>query len=316
MPRARQGGSGQRRLHRGRRRSTSSCPAARSRRRSRHCGSRARGFAPLPRAMQSRRAPRAERSRAPGDRESTTALRPCSARRAGRGIPVRHWERNAAPGRSPARVARLESLPPIDTVAPNTNPISLRNSDARQLGAVLAARCGPSTGSFQAGLVVVIPERLPFGMIGVEQRSPACPFSTAASFHARFCASCTPVLRPKPPVGGISCAASPARNNAPVTVTVGDDRRRLPGADAENLHRQIGLADALADQLAAAFRARNRRGVAVLLEAVDQEAPAVVRVYRQEGARADPAARRNRAPPAGRAPSAVRSARNRMLTLS
>jgi hypothetical protein len=34
-------------------------------------------------------------------------------------------------------------------------------------------------------------------------------------FHARLCASATPVLPPKPPVGGMTCAASPARKTRP-----------------------------------------------------------------------------------------------------
>ena len=46
-------------------------------------------------------------------------------------------------------------------------------------------------------------------------RGPATPFRTSPILQARPHASCTPVLPPKPPLGGIVCAASPARNTRP-----------------------------------------------------------------------------------------------------
>ena len=43
----------------------------------------------------------------------------------------------------------------------------------------------------------------------------ACPFSTAAIFHARLYESWTDVLEPSPLLGGCRCTASPAQNTRP-----------------------------------------------------------------------------------------------------
>ena len=55
----------------------------------------------------------------------------------------------------------------------------------------------------------------PLQLVGVEQRSAAPPFSTAASFQARFTASPMPVFIPWPPTGLWTWAASPSRNARP-----------------------------------------------------------------------------------------------------
>ena len=46
-------------------------------------------------------------------------------------------------------------------------------------------------------------DRVPFGVVGVEEASGDVPLTTWASFHPRLTASCTPVLRPWPPCGGV-----------------------------------------------------------------------------------------------------------------
>jgi hypothetical protein len=47
---------------------------------------------------------------------------------------------------------------------------------------------------------------------GCRRLSGAVSFTTCASFHPRFTASCTPVLSPCPPIGECTCAPSPANN--------------------------------------------------------------------------------------------------------
>src|SRR5205807_2020529 len=53
-----------------------------------------------------------------------------------------------------------------------------------------------------------LPQQLGRGLGG-----RACP--PPANFQPRFTASCTPVLRPWPPCGGCTCAASPASRTRP-----------------------------------------------------------------------------------------------------
>ena len=61
---------------------------------------------------------------------------------------------------------------------------------------------------------------------------PAIPLSTSASFQARLCASWMPVLPPKPPFGGIRCAASPARKTRPSWIAPRHVRGRAPARHA------------------------------------------------------------------------------------
>ena len=53
------------------------------------------------------------------------------------------------------------------------------------------------------------------GFVGCEQTCPGLPGTTAASFQQRLCASCIPLVSPRPPVGGCRCAASPTMNTRP-----------------------------------------------------------------------------------------------------
>jgi hypothetical protein len=51
--------------------------------------------------------------------------------------------------------------------------------------------------------------------VAVEQRIGRVALSTAASFHARLSASCTPELAPRAPKGDTPCAESPANSTRP-----------------------------------------------------------------------------------------------------
>ena len=53
-------------------------------------------------------------------------------------------------------------------------------------------------------------DRVALGVVVSRRLSGDVPLTTWASFHPRFTASCTPMLRPCPPTGGCTCAASPA----------------------------------------------------------------------------------------------------------
>ena len=95
-------------------------------------------------------------------------------------------------------------------------------------------------------------DRTPLGVVGVEQLRPRVPPSTRASFQARLCASATPVLPPKPPVGGIAWAASPARKIRPSWKRSAHSARGVPLLHVLDLDRQIRRPERLADVLDAA----------------------------------------------------------------
>ena len=53
-------------------------------------------------------------------------------------------------------------------------------------------------------------DRVALGMVGIQEAFRGCPVDHLGQFHPRFTASCTPVLRPSPPTGLWTSAASPA----------------------------------------------------------------------------------------------------------
>ena len=68
--------------------------------------------------------------------------------------------------------------------------------------------------------------------------------TTCASFQPRFTASCTPVLRPCPPTGECTCAASPASRTRPVAVGRGLPRRvGEPGDQSGTVDPVVGPVD-------------------------------------------------------------------------
>jgi len=66
------------------------------------------------------------------------------------------------------------------------------------------------------------PEQIAAAKKVTAAKPAAAPVATKATFHAKFAASCNPVLSPWPPAGLWMCAASPANNTRPLQWTYED----------------------------------------------------------------------------------------------
>ena len=64
-----------------------------------------------------------------------------------------------------------------------------------------------------------------------------------ASFHARLCASCTPVLPPKPPLGGIDVGGIAGQKHAAVAESLGHVRLGIPGHHVLDRDRDSSTAE-------------------------------------------------------------------------
>ena len=125
-------------------------------------------------------------------------------------------------------------------------------------------------------------ERLALGMVAVEQRV----VGVAAQHGRDLPGQVVNVLHP-----GVEAEAAGRRHlvrgvagqeNVADAIAVGDDGRGFPRADAEHRDREVRHADAFPDQLGAEFRREILRLPAILLGAVNQEAPAVPAVDGEE----------------------------------
>jgi hypothetical protein len=102
----------------------------------------------------------------------------------------------------------------IAAIAGAARPCSAaRTRVAQAFGAVVAA--------LSATCAIVLREhagadRVALGVVGVQQALGRVSSTTCASFHPRFTASWTPMLRPCPPTGECTCAASPASSTRPL----------------------------------------------------------------------------------------------------
>ena len=127
-------------------------------------------------------------------RGRASGARPGGGRRRGRsGRRGRSASRRCAGAARPWRAAR-----PSSRAGPRGGRRASRARPGRSCCAAPARRSGGARrGRCRAG------------------RRATCPATTCASFQPRFTASCTPRLRPCPPCGGCTCAASPASSTRP-----------------------------------------------------------------------------------------------------
>ena len=110
--------------------------------------------------------------------------------------------------------------------------------------------------------------------------SAAYPLTTQASFQPRFAASAIAVFMPRPPKGGIRCAASPARNARPTRHVRRELGRELERHRGEQLDLEVGDAGRGPDRADRGVRAREQA----------RRAPAAAPWPRRPSGRRDPSA--------------------------
>ena len=136
------------------------------------------------------------------------------------------------------RVSLAEVVVDVET-AEHRGDVPPRLVHAQQFGHRVAERLVTVVGAAERDLrhrVVQHPgtDRMPFGVVGVQQALGGCPVDDLGQLPSRFTASCTPVPMPWPPCGGCTWAASPASSTRPT--------RYEAACRAMSVNREIQLA--------------------------------------------------------------------------